>query len=362
MKPARWIAGSLLLLAVLCTFGWGAEHLLLGWLYFPARVLPRMTVDPPAAIVGAAGVVLFVLVLHATMRWLRPSTSWSIGSTVALATLVLMLFVAGTAMVGVVHQAIWLALGRQNTTGKEEAVMGVTEAARHAAGQHEATYELKNYAFVVQNFHDVFNSLPPGGTMTADGRLLHGWMTFAGPFAVISNENVDFATPWNKPPNDRLFKCNFSQFVNPSIPGPRFDAEGYGLTHYAGNVHVLPICVVEPVKDNSNGSLQVAQVGQQGKVRNWDDVSDGTSNTLLIGTVTERFKPWAHPSNVRDPSIGLNRSPEGFAAPPGWRGAAFAMCDGSVRTISRHTDPEVLRQLATPAGGESATPDGLDGR
>ncbi len=364
MKPVWWIAGSLLVLAVLCMFGWGTEHLLLGWLYFPLRVLPRMTVDPPAAIVGGVGLILLVLLLHATLRWLRRGSAWSLRSTVCLAALVLLLFAAGTAMVGVVHQAAWLAVGRSNDAGEAEGVVGVTIAALNASGNLRAMNELKSHALTVQNFHDVYNALPPGGTMTADGQLLHGWMTFVSTFGTFSNEEVDFATPWNKPPNDRLFKCNLSWFVNPSIPGPRFDAEGYGLTHYAGNVHLLPISIVKPTNRPANYPYgdQIAQLGQQGKLKSWDDVPDGTSNTLLVGTVTERFKPWAHPANVRNPALGLNRSPDGFAAPPGWHGAAFAMCDGSVRTISRNIDPEVLRQLATAAGGEQVSQGAFDGR
>ncbi len=58
-------------------------------------------------------------------------------------------------------------------------------------------------------------------------------------------------------------------------------------------------------------------------------------------------------SNVRDPARGINRSPEGFGGPPGWNGAMFLMCDGSVKFLSENTDLSVMKALATPTGGET---------
>ena len=82
------------------------------------------------------------------------------------------------------------------------------------------------------------------------------------------------------------------------------------------------------------------------------DITDGTANTLLIGTVGQNFKPWGHPANVRDPALGINRSLDSFGGPPIWRGAQFAMCDGSVRFFSEDTDPSIMAALGTIAGGE----------
>lgn len=79
---------------------------------------------------------------------------------------------------------------------------------------------------------------------------------------------------------------------------------------------------------------------------------------ILIGTAGDRFKPWGHPANLRDPSDGINRSPEGFGGPRGWHGAMVLMCDGAVRMMNEKTDPKILRALATPAGGETI-PQGL---
>jgi len=215
----------------------------------------------------------------------------------------------------------------------------------------------KNIALDIQNFHDVFQTLPPGGTMTEDGELLHGWGILAATM-MSDPAGLDFAVPWNKPPNDRIYKCNLRFFVNPSIPGPYFDKQGFGLSHLAGNEHVLPIRTVKRSTFNSSdrnyGPMYHFSKSNQGMTTS--QITDGTSNTLLVGTVSQRFKPWGHPTNVRDPALGIDRSPHGFGAPPSWNGAVFAFCDGHTALINRKTDPRVLRQLATPSGGEPAVP------
>jgi hypothetical protein len=143
--------------------------------------------------------------------------------------------------------------------------------------------------------------------------------------------------------------------VNPSIPGPYFDADGFGYAHIAGNEHVLRIGKIEvdAGKPQDGPWESVKQLREQGALLSSADITDGTANTLLIGTVAENFKPWGHPTNVRDPASGIGRSPDGFAGPPAWGGAEFVMCDASVRFISNKTDQRVLQQLTTPAAGDS---------
>ena len=85
-------------------------------------------------------------------------------------------------------------------------------------------------------------------------------------------------------------------------------------------------------------------------------ITDGAANTFLIGTVGQHFKPWGHPANLRDPALGINRSPAGFSGPPQWGGTQFGMCDGSARLFSQETDPAVIAALGTIAHGEQIDP------
>jgi hypothetical protein len=359
--PLRF--GLLILLFVVFILP-GGEHLLLGWLYFPLRAIPRITIDTPAAVLGVINLLAFIIGLHIAIRWFTrstltsqtaPNVSWR--STLAISCTLLLMFAAGTAMVGATHQFIWLLVGRSTkSTSAPEPVFGIIHAARSSARRMQASNSLKQMTMGAQNFHDNFQALPPGGTMNEEGELLHGWASFTGEFFAFSCDRFDYSIPWNQPPNAQFYKCNLWMFVNPSIRGPYFDKQGFGLSHFAGNSHVLPIRTinVKDLRDRRDWPLR--QLHETKQLLNMSHITDGTSNTILHGTVTQRFKPWGHPANIRDPSLGIDRSPNGFGGPPSWNGAVFSFCDGHTALINRKIDPRVLHQLATPAGGEPPVP------
>lgn len=342
-----WIVCALLVLVGLFAWlGTMAEQLILGWLYFPLRVVPQMTVDPPAAFVGLAALVLLIAVIHMTARWLMREAaaaeggarSWSFPSTLAMALLLLLMFAAGTAMVGATHQIVWLATGRATASQERSApVEGFLDQTKTELTKMQAGNNLKQFAIGVHTYHDTWKSLPAGGTVSESGELLHGWAVFIGPQTGYVAEGIDYSVPWNQPPNDRYYKCNLAVFVNPSLDGPHFDQQGFGLSHFAGNVHVLPL----------------QRVGASSIRKTLAEVSDGSASTVLIGTVVENFKPWGHPANLRDPTRGINQHPDGFGGPPSWGGAQFAMCDGSVRFLSNKIDPKVMAKLAKPGSSDS---------
>jgi hypothetical protein len=357
-----WIAAAIVFVALICWLGWDIEHLLLGWIYFPLRTLPRMTVDWPSLAVGAVGLVLFALLLHFTLSWFAAKGNfaghqgWCWRSSLVIAGMLLLMFLAGISLVGATHQFVWMQTGRAESAQPEPAV-GIISLGRDEANRMQEKNNLKQFGVVLHTYHDTFNALPPGGTMTDDGELLHGWAIMSSIFGMsYYSDEIDYRVPWNKPPNDRIFKCNLQEFVNPALRGPYFDEQGFGLAHVAGNLHVLPIRKIPAQRQSaSDDQSQVrAYLKETGQLMSFSDIKDGTSTTLLIGTVTENFKPWGHPANVRDPGRGINKSPDGFGGPPSWKGAAFVFCDGSVRQLSEKIDPRVLRQLATPAGGEKS--------
>jgi hypothetical protein len=348
-----WIVAACVVAAIVSLFAWlgtTAEHLILGWLYFPLRVVPQMTVDPPAALIGLTALILLISVIHVTARWLVRETaaaegaprSWSPASTMAATLLLLLMFAAGIAMVGATHQLVWLATGRVTAAQERSApVEGLIGQLRAYGRKMEAGNNLKWLGIGMQTYHDTWKTFPAGGTVTESGELLHGWAIFIGPQTGYYAEDIDYSVPWNEPPNDRYYKGNLTQFVNPALTGPYFDQEGFALSHYAGNVHVLPLREF---------------TGQQ----HWIPPRvklEGQSNAILIGTVVENFKPWGHPANLRDPARGINTHPDGFGGPANWGGAQFVMCDGAVRFFSSKTDPKVLAQLASPgADSDSGRP------
>jgi hypothetical protein len=108
------------------------------------------------------------------------------------------------------------------------------------------------------------------------------------------------------------------------------------LSHYAANVYVM----------GGGRPLDLRH-----------DFPGGTSSTILAGEAARNYRPWGHHANWRDPGLGINTTPEGFGNPSPQGFACFAMADGSVRIFSSKTSRELLKALATPAGGEKLPDD-----
>ncbi len=328
------------------------EQLILGWLYFAIRVVPQMTVDVPTVIVGVLSLVGFVVLLR---RWLgfmalrqlrseqqrRQWTSWSM--TLRLTCILLLLFVSGTAIVGLAHQSIWLSTSRNADHADRRESLHVASLSDFTgfgdAVNLHTKHELHQISLAIHNFGDVYGgSFPAGGTLTADGRPLHGWITCLGPYLSFSTHDVDFSVPFNASPNDRLFRCGMDHVVVRGV-SPEFDDEGFGLSHVAANVRLFPVVVTD------RGELREVTSAIR-----WSDLADGGTNTLMIGEAAGDFQPWGSPWNVRDPSLGLNTSSHSFGTPLSRDFSLHAMADGSVREISHNIDQEIFRQLGAPTG------------
>lgn len=118
----RWLL--LILLALLALVITGLEqpvflvigHGVFGWLGFLFRVIPVIQWNPMAIATGLVCVAFLLVGTHSFLVWLSRSwqagqaeaTPWRKSWTVSLVSLVVLAFVAGTAVIGVTHQIAWL--------------------------------------------------------------------------------------------------------------------------------------------------------------------------------------------------------------------------------------------------------------
>jgi prepilin-type processing-associated H-X9-DG protein len=328
MKRLLLLLAVLLLLVVALT-NLRVFYVVFGWVLFLIRVTPQMTFDWGSVAVGAVAVVLFTCGVHWLGRsWSRtakpeptaPVPRWRIRWSLSMVFLTLLLFVSGTALVGIVHQLAWLRNSGEPLT--------IPSLVRYDNGPSAQSNSLRRLGLA---FHDYASfsqgSLPPGGTFAADGTMRHSWETHVLPFIPYDTRGIDMNRPWNTDVNRPYFESIIPIFINPEIESLGFkDANGFGLSHYAANVNVMA----------ANQSLR------------FQDFTRGTENTILIGEVNTAPVAWGNPVNWRDPAIGLNRSPQGFGGPPGSGGVTFLMADGSVRFVSDKVSPDVLKALASP--------------
>lgn len=287
-------------------------HLAIGWLVFAHENVSRAVVRWDGVLMFGVATLLFAILLHRIAHWLRRGNSngnaarWRLTSTGLVTGLILVAFVAGTALVCIAHQLIWLATDDEPLYAERIDAHG------------DARSQVKQIGVGMMNLHDTYDGFH---ATYGENEVPQSWATDVGP-QLVNWIEIDRTKPWDHPANRSEASKLYPSVLNPDVaPLVLRNDEGFGVTHYVGNVHVL-----DP-RDASLNGLEDA------------------SNTLLIGEITAGIPPWAKPGTGRDPALGINRSPEGFGSPRSNRGALFVMADGSVRELSRDTDVDLLRRL-----------------
>ena len=280
-------------------------YLLCGWWWFLARVIPQ--VQPDFGEVAAAG-VSFVIVLFGThwfAKWLHEGWSWrwtfrAVGGFV-------LLFVCGTAAIGITHQTAWL------LTTPEPMI----ERRTNYGERSTVTNNLKQLGLAADTFHEAYSTYPTP-TFTPDGRPMHSWHTALLPFIEQDElfRKMHRDIPWNYSANAEVIQTVVKAYRNPHM---QFRKDPPGVTHFAPNAVLFD---------------------RPHKMADFNKV--GTSNTMLAADAASRPKLWADPLNWRDPALGLNRHPDGFGGGP-WpnKRGLVVFLDGHVSMVS----PEAWEKL-----------------
>jgi len=305
-------------------------NLAFGWIFYLSRVLPQVRVDAS----GVATVVVCLGALAAGLQWFLywlvdqlpknvASTnhfvrSWPARRTGVILGLIVLMFVAGIAVVGISHQTGWL------LSSPEPLVEGgIRDVADSAASQNN----LRQLALAMHNYQDAQNYLPPAAFCNRQGQPLLSWRVLLLPYLEQGSLYKEFRLdePWDSPHNLRLLPRM------PKLYAP-----------LGRDKKVKPYSTPYQVFVGKGAAFE----GQRG-LRFPDDFTDGASQTILI-VETAELVPWTKPADLPFdrsrplPTLVLHYGQVRLAA----------MADGSVHMFGSYVSESTLQAAITRNGGE----------
>ena len=211
-------------------------------------------------------------------------------------------------------------------------LLPATQSAREAARRSQCVNNLKQIGLANHNYHSANNMLPPPAITDKDGKPLLSWRVTILPYLDQQELYNKFKLdePWDSPNNKSLIKEMPPVYLCPSRRNPE-----PGTTTYRVFV--------------GKGALF-----QEGEGTGFQNVTDGTSNTVMV-VESKDAVPWTKPDELMfDPEA--KPSFQGAGSPhPGGFNTGFA--DGSVRFIKNSVSLQVWKALITRASGEVISSD-----
>jgi len=275
-------------------------------------------------------------------------------------------------------------------------LLPAVQSARESARRAQCINNLKQLGLASQEYHDAFSSFPGGwycqgpifdqmGNMIAGDPNCTGpaspyqpymWSGIPGLFLKIEQVNLWNEINFNLPPNDpsgsnvTSIKRNVAGLLCPSnsrpsqtVPAGARTPPRPGPSDYRGNMAAGMI----PVPDGTNCTTLLPSnpaccifdngVMFQNSAMSLADVTDGSSNTVLMGETLDGTWPDATSCCVRTNIDRTLNKPIG-AFRTYWMSqhngvVNFVRCDGSVSSLKDTINKLVLIKLMTRSGGET---------
>jgi type II secretory pathway pseudopilin PulG len=213
-------------------------------------------------------------------------------------------------------------------------LLPAVSAARGAARRMQSSNHLKQLALAMQNYHDVFNALPPAIVTDDNGNALYSGRVLLLPFMEQQSlyDQFDKSQAWDSPTNLPLSKTDIVTFIDPAA-----------TKRISGQTDYLFVV--------GKGTVFEPKAGEKGWLkRSMADLLDGTSNTMFMVEIKNDIKnSGIHWSEPRDLNISAP-----MPLPPGNHPNVnlAVFYDGHTTAIIKNTPPQIIRDLSTSAGGE----------
>jgi Protein of unknown function (DUF1559) len=210
-------------------------------------------------------------------------------------------------------------------------VLRGVETHSERARRSQCVNDLKQLGLALHNYHEAFGCFPPAYVADATGKPMHSWRVLILPFLEQSTlyDAYNMDEPWDGPNNRKLLGQRPVVYDCPSRDG------GPTLTSY--------VAIVGP---------RTAFPGS--KTRSLGEISDGTTETILIAEVANVDIPWTEP---RDLDVGtmswiVNDPSKPAVSSVHRRAPTLLFADGSVRSLGTFPSSATLRAMTTIDGGE----------
>ena len=291
-------------------------------------------------------------------------------------------------------------------------LLPAVQAAREAARRSQCTNNLKQIGIAMHNYHDVTSSFPASFYGLGVQSNHHSWMTMLLPYieqsqlynatnfnytlvggAGLGNQSVVNSTSCGALIN--VYICPTDTSMNFSPNGVNEGVFGGGgkspklsyLANMGDNLpdsQTWPFTSLPTIRNNTfgSGATWTGILDRYGDTTNIRDITDGTSNTLMVGETISKscnWFTWSNPNGSTGTTaillnwqISLTYGLSGNNTNPldaqdwytcfGFRSqhpgiVQFLMADGSSRALKQTMNRDVYRFLCTRALGEVISSD-----
>ena len=204
-------------------------------------------------------------------------------------------------------------------------LLPAVQAAREAARRQQSMNNLKQIGLALHNYHDTHRSFPPAVVTDANGKPLYSGRVLLLPFLEQAGLYNSFQKDkaWDSPENQAITKMMIPTFHDPSNPKMQPGGTDYVFVTGKGTIF-------EP-----------------GRAVKMADITDGTSNTMMLVEIKNSDIHWAEPRDIdfSQPGVKLDGNHPGIVL--------VLLADGSVRAISKNASQQLIDAAATRSGNEN---------